>query len=424
MKSIFLHIKCFYSFLCKKSPYLYIKCKKYKIIDRMCVLCAHIFLFGRKIMAMLNIVIADNDEAFLEALERFLRAYYRERFEMVCITTSKYLNEYIKNASKKIDILLIVPGFFPLRDMENVNTIILMTDGRITAECEKYKTVEKFQTVQKLVRKIIDIYADNNPDEVHVPFIDKKTKVIGVFSPNGGAGKTTMAIAMAMRSVQRGMKVFYLNLESVPSTSAFLDCNSEINLSHVLYFLKEKSKNLSLKVEGASLEYLNGGLNYFAPPDSPYEINEITGDDIRELVNQLKTLNKYDSILIDMCSMIDDRNMKIFEICDNIICILTTERCSQIKATQFLKLFEMAESKELQEIQNKIRFVMNKCDEMCLNAQENFLIEGRLIEARIPNRPEMFSSMGEKQEMSLRNDFGEAVNQLVSSVLGVKESEF
>ncbi|MGE5328771.1 MAG: AAA family ATPase [Deltaproteobacteria bacterium] len=372
-------------------------------------------------MSMLNIVIADNDEEFIEAFERFLEKNYRERFQAVCITTSKYLNEYLKGTSKKIDILLIASVFVPMSNMENVNTVIVMTDGRITTELGKFKTLEKYQGAQNLVRRIIDIYAENNPNEIHIPFSDKKTKIISVFSPNGGTGKTTVSIAAALRLAQRGEKVFYLNFESFSSTAAFLNCKSETNLSHVLYFLKEKSKNLSLKIEGVKLKDLNSGLYYFAPTDMPLEINEIDEDDAKELVNQLKAFKYYDYIIIDMPSVMDEKNIRLFQLCDSIIYIFTPDRISQIKSFEFFKALGMTEKKELKGIENKLRFIINKFDGESFDTFESLGIQQRVIEVKIPEMPGIFSGIGNMQGMRLDNGFGESVNQLVSMILGVNE---
>jgi len=372
-------------------------------------------------MAKLNIIIADSDEEYMEALERYLGKYYRERIESVCITSQEYLIGYMKKEITNIDILLVTPRFLHELNLDNVNTVVLLTDGRIPQEYIKFKSTAKYQEAQKLVRRIIDIYAENNPDEIYTSFNDKKTKVIGVFSPDGGAGKTTISIAISLRSSQRGMNVFYLNLENIPSTQAFLDCNSESNLSDVLYFLKEKSKNLSLKIEGARLEDLASGIHFFAPPDSPLEMNEILENDIIELVSQLRSLNRYDSIVIDMSSVIDEKNLKIFEICDSIICISTPDKISQKKASQFIKALEMIGRLEVETLQAKLKFVVNKYDASCADMPENLYGEGRAIAAKIPNRPEIYFNIGERQEISLDNDFGKSVNLLVSSIFGENE---
>jgi len=372
-------------------------------------------------MAKLNIIVADSDEEYMEALERYFRTYYRERIESLCITSQEYLIEYMKKEITNIDILLVTPRFLHKLNLDKVNTVVLLTDGRIPQEYIKFESIAKYQEAQKLVRRIIDIYAENNPDEVYTSFNDRKTKVIGVFSPDGGAGKTTISIAISLRSSQRGMNVFYLNIENIPSTQVFLDCNSENNLSDVLYYLKEKSKNLSLKIEGARLEDLASGIHFFAPPDSPLEMNEILDNDISELVSQLKSLNRYDSIVIDMSSVINEKNLKLFEICDSIICISTPDKISQKKASQFIKALEMTERVELKTLQVKLKFVVNKYDASCVDMLENLYGEGKVTAAKIPNRPEIYFDTGERLEISLDNDFGESINLLVSSIFGENE---
>lgn len=369
-------------------------------------------------MVKINIVIADPDEEYTEALERYIRVYFCERFQPFCISTMEYLNEYLVKMPAKVDVLLIVPDFLSGIDADKVNTVVLLTEGRIPQEYIRYKNIKKYETAHKVIKKLIDIYAENNLFEVHDTSTDKHTRVIGVFSPGGGAGKSTISLAISLRCEQRGLSVFYLNFENIPSTPLFFDCFSENNLSHILYFLKEKSKNLGLKIEGTSLENSCGGIHYFAPPDNPFEMDEITGEDIAELIKQIKVLGKYDTIVVDMSSVIDEKNMEIFKMCDRIVCINTPYAGSQVKTTQFFKIFNMTQNKELTGIRDKIIPVLNKYQDRGVDFYEN---EDKSEEIRIPEMPEIFFNVGGRLEMSLSNPFGEAVNLLVSRMLEVNK---
>ena len=48
-----------------------------------------------------------------------------------------------------------------------------------------------------------------------------KTKLVSVYSPIGGAGKTTIAANACINCAREGMKVFYINLETIGSTFCF-----------------------------------------------------------------------------------------------------------------------------------------------------------------------------------------------------------
>ena len=63
-------------------------------------------------------------------------------------------------------------------------------------------------------------------------------RVIAVYSPIGGSGKSTIAAGLSVQCARRGMKVLYLNFERASCTSAFFNPGQGVNLSRVMLSIK------------------------------------------------------------------------------------------------------------------------------------------------------------------------------------------
>lgn len=62
--------------------------------------------------------------------------------------------------------------------------------------------------------------------------------LVTVFSASGGAGKTTLALNLVRQAGERGLRVFYLNLEAVSGADLWLGADEPDSLTRLLYALQ------------------------------------------------------------------------------------------------------------------------------------------------------------------------------------------
>jgi hypothetical protein len=154
-------------------------------------------------MAKINIVLADSDELYLNRLTN----YFIEKtstFDVCSFTSKVSLLKYISDGGHKTDVLAFSEDLMDEAiSAADIPAKILLSDGtfsRLTVA----DTVHKYQKAEKIVNDILLIYAEKSGRLEAVSSGDKKTKVIGVYSPVGGAGKTTVALALAQCAAQAG----------------------------------------------------------------------------------------------------------------------------------------------------------------------------------------------------------------------------
>ena len=178
-------------------------------------------------------------------------------------------------------------------------------------------------------------------------------QVIGVFSPKGGSGRTTIAtnVAIAIKQLTN-------------SKVALLDANLQFGDVGVLLNLNPKTRSIvdladggepdTDLVESVMIEHATGLRALLAPP-TPEGADLITPAYLRTVVGHLRTMHAY--TVVDLPSGINDHSLAIMDAADQIVIMAALE----ITAIKNLRLFlEVAD--QLGYERSKLRIVMNRAD--------------------------------------------------------------
>jgi pilus assembly protein CpaE len=187
--------------------------------------------------------------------------------------------------------------------------------------------------------------AEADPDFEH--------QVIGVFSPKGGSGRTTIATNLAIAvKMQTGARV------------ALLDANLQFGDVGVLLNLNPKTRSIVDLADGGEpdvdpvesvlIEHSSGVKALLAPP-TPEGADLITPAYLRTVVGHLRTMHAF--TIVDLPSGINDHSLAIMDTADQIVIMAALE----ITAIKNLRLFlEVAD--QLGYERSKLRIVMNRSD--------------------------------------------------------------
>lgn len=309
-------------------------------------------------MAKINIVIADTDELYLNHLTNYLIEHIN-KFEVFAFTSKESLVRYITDGTNKIDIIAFTEDLMhDAIQNANVPSKILLSDGSYT-ELSDYDCVNKYQKAEKFVNDILLIYAEKTGHVEVVSMGDKDTKILGFFSPVGGAGKTSLALGTACALAQSGKRVFYLNAEKINSTTDVLNASTSGSLSDLYLSLKTKGANVGLRIVANKYTDSNG-VTYINPAESSLEINELTSDDFVRLIKEFEKLGDFDVVIIDFESEFDKEKAKILTAVDRVFMPYTAEYSSVAKMKLFYK--ELGMYDEYKELLEKIYPVLNKAN--------------------------------------------------------------
>lgn len=333
-------------------------------------------------MAKINIVMADSDELYLNKITNYLLEKASD-FEICSFTSKESMIKFITDKGNKIDVIAFSEDL--LNDAisaANISVKILLTDGSYT-DIKDFEILNKYQKAEKFVNDIRMIYADKTGHIEAVKTGNKNTKIVGVYSPVGGCGKTTISIALAMAIAKRGNRVFYFNCEVINSTTDLFNNAPSGNMSEVYLAMKTKGANAELKIIANKYEDPTTNITYINPAESTLELNELSISELKSLTEILGKISQFDVVIVDFDSSFDERKMEILSVCDDILMPFSPDLLSINKMSVLMNEFRI--HRNLRELFNKIHLVVNKFDtHKSIELQNSNITNHKEIEASIP----------------------------------------
>jgi pilus assembly protein CpaE len=178
-------------------------------------------------------------------------------------------------------------------------------------------------------------------------------QIIGVFSPKGGAGRTTIAtnLALALQKETNGRV-------------CLVDANLQFGDVGVLLNLNPKNRSMMDAVDGGEpdaditnsvvIDHSTGIRVLLAPP-SPEGADLVTPAYLRKMVDHLR--ETHDFVVVDLPAALNDHSLAIMDAADQIL-VLTALEITTIKNVRLF--LEVAD--QLEYDRSKIRLVVNRSD--------------------------------------------------------------
>ncbi len=331
------------------------------------------------VVKRIRMVIADSNVDYLESFSSFMRhASEGDRFIISYFSETAKLQSFIEQ-NDSIDILLTTRELFNNSIPITGDATIIYLDDDVVVAHEESHSVYRYQRLNVLVSNILSIYYEENEHAGRMLARSRKAKVISVYSPSGGTGKSTVAANMSKQLALRNYKVFYLNLELLQSTELFFSSEADNPSLQLFYYVKAKSPQLLSKIESLKKYDPYSMVDYFDFELNALEMLELNSEDVERLLNGIVETGTYDFIIIDLDSSLHERNQRALLESDQIIWLLSNDAQSVQKVTSILEAEEKIFGKE-NILKDKSTFIVNKfTNEVVQAARESELvIEGYL----------------------------------------------
>jgi pilus assembly protein CpaE len=178
-------------------------------------------------------------------------------------------------------------------------------------------------------------------------------QVIAVFSPKGGAGRTTIAANLAIAL-----------MKETESRVCLVDANLQFGDIGVLLNLNPKNRSMLDAVEGGEpdpdiIESVvinhSTGIRVLLAPPAPEGADLVTPAFLRKMLDYLKTTHDY--VVVDLPAGLTDHSLNVMDLADQIVVVAALE----ITTIKNVRLFlEVAD--QLEYDRSKIRLVINRAD--------------------------------------------------------------
>lgn len=294
----------------------------------------------------IQLLIASEDKDYCQHLSRVLAEQYTDTFEVSICSTQDKLAATL--SGHRYDVALISPQMARNAKLERVALSFLLWDDSTAGEWDSggLDSVRKYQRISHLTGDVLGRYAKvaghkNLPDSDRV-------RICAVWSPAGGTGKTTTALAYAAQQVAVGRKTVYLNLEYFSSSPVYFPEDGK-SISEAFENL---GGNLELLLQSIRRQDAGSGIYYFCAPRNYDDMNILTWENVEELI--LAAGHGVDEVVLDLSSVCNERCQRIMEMADRILLVTDSTPRSLAKLHQFQSQSNLFES-----LREKITLVCN-----------------------------------------------------------------
>ncbi|MBP1706044.1 MAG: response regulator receiver protein [Chloroflexi bacterium] len=179
-------------------------------------------------------------------------------------------------------------------------------------------------------------------------------RIVAVFSPKGGVGRTTIAVNLAIGAAGQAGSVVL-----VDGSFQFGDVGVLLNLNPRTKSIADLVPELEAGGDPESLDTFivdhSSGLKVLLAPPTPEMAELVTASSVRRVLEALRA--RFDLVVVDCGAAFNDPTLAILDMADTILAVLTLE----ITSIKNIRLFlEVAE--QLGYARDKVRLVLNRAD--------------------------------------------------------------
>ena len=277
----------------------------------------------------IKLAILEKDVSYLNRIVAVFNQKYSNKIQVYSFTNIEAVYKVLKET--KIDVLLVsdyysfdvsrIPircGFAYFIESNDIDTL------------NNKRTVCKYQKIDLIYKQILSIYSENTENITGIKLTDDNCKVIAFCSPCGGSGVTSVAAGTALRFAAIGKKTLYLNLEKFGSSDILFSSEGQFDFSDIIFALKSKKTNLSIKLESC-VKRDSRGVFFYSSTKQALDMLELTEDEISRLISELQITGSYDYIIVDIDFNMSEGFVKLLEIFHSIVIIGTGSEISNCK---------------------------------------------------------------------------------------------
>lgn len=299
----------------------------------------------------INLLIATCDDDYTEHLSNLLSDKYKDTFFVSVCSASQSLTDIL--SASGYDAALLEAPMIRDTDLSPIKLPLLLWDETDNgANTQKSHTIiKKYQRVSAIASMILEYYASFSAGECGPDA--GRAFITAVWSPSGGVGKTTVALANAIKASSGGKKALYLNMEHFSSGPAYFN-DSGRSISSVFEMLERNEGNLKMLIQAILRQDPNTGVLYFCHPENFDDMNILSVDDIVALITACAGFA--DELVIDLSSACNIRTRQVFKLADRVLLVTDQTTTSQAKLRQFASQHSVFE-----QFKSKVVLVANMC---------------------------------------------------------------
>lgn len=280
----------------------------------------------RKIMAL-----CDPDAVYAVHFTEYAGRRGSIPFEIHAFTDVEALAAFAREES--VELLLISSRVMePEIGKWNIPKIVVLSEEPVGSGGNGgFPEVFKYQSQAEVIREVMAHYGQTAPAAAPDVLVKPKMRTIGIFSPVGRSGKTSLALALGqILGIKKS--VLYVNLEPFPGLAKAFPATSGGNLTDLIFCLRQEDGAGAARLSGMTVPL--GGLDILPPARSGRELFSIGEEDWKRFFDLVRNGSGYEVLLLDIGSGLSDCLVCLFS-CELIFMPVRNDPGSAAKTEEF-----------------------------------------------------------------------------------------
>ena len=287
------------------------------------------------------LVILDREEDFLYGITAYFQEKLGKAFDIYSFHTKEALLAFGREKKKEIDVYL---GSCYLNSAEKkelqVRRTLYFSQGERIEESEG-EVIYKYQPAECIMKEFLEICHFSGG--ISGTGLQKDTKILGIYSPIGRCGKTSLALVMGQLLAQN-YKAVYVNLEEWPGFERIIGVYEGLDISDLIYYIKQGKEELGMYINGM-LQDVNG-LKILPPVKMAPDIQEL-GEEVNKLLQEVAKSDCYDVILVDFGRQIKSM-LPVLHNLERLYVPVLKDAASQAKLEEFFRFLKNSDYGEME----------------------------------------------------------------------------
>lgn len=306
----------------------------------------------------IKLAILEKDASYLNRIVTAFSTKYADKFEIYSFLDKNVALNMIDEA--RIDVFIASDAYeIDVDALPDRCGFAYFVDSADIETVRDQRAISKFQKADLIYKQILSLFSENAGSLSGLKLGDDSAKIIAFSSPSGGAGCSTMAAACAMHFASKGKKTLYLNLENFGSSDAFFSAEGQFDMSDIIFALKSKKANLSLKLESC-VKQDPCGVCFYSQSKIALDMLELKNDDIMRLISELKLTGTYEYIIFDMGFSMNKETLNVFRQAHALVWVGDGSEVSNTKIFRAYNALATVEANAESPVTNRVCLIYNK----------------------------------------------------------------
>lgn len=325
----------------------------------------------------IQLLIAVTDSDYVEHFSQVLSEKYADVFEISVCGSAERLSDLL--STHGYTLALLEPSIVEGIPLDRVRLPVILSDGStVPSPAEAgMTTVQKYQRISKLTGQLLELCAKIAPHGAESTA--GRARITAVWSPAGGVGTTTTALAYAARRAADGKRTTYLDLDYFSGARAYFPETGK-SISSVLERLDE---NVELLLRSVRQMDVGSGISYYCRPENYDDMNVLSTQETLALVDACAL--GMDEVVIDLPGACDERIRRILDLADTVFLVHNSSKAAQAKVEQF-----STQGSTFAAIRPKLVLVANQGAQLCQIGLEHVI---RLPQVQAGNATAIYKTL-------------------------------